>query len=49
MDRQTAELALAHKVKGIEGVYQRSDLFEQRREVMERWGGVVAGGVVAGG
>lgn len=44
VDRQTAELALAHTVKGVEGVYQRSDLLARRAEVMERWGAVVAAG-----
>jgi len=43
VDRQVAELALAHRVKGVEGVYQRSDLFDQRRQVMQRWAEVVAG------
>lgn len=37
VDREVAEAALAHVVKGVEGAYQRSDLFERRREVMERW------------
>lgn len=32
-----AEAALAHVVRGVEGAYQRSDLIEQRRPVMERW------------
>ena len=44
IDRQVAELALAHRVRGVEGVCQRSDLFDQRREVMERWAGKVASG-----
>ena len=37
VDRQLAELALAHTVPGVEGVYQRSDLFEQRRVLMQAW------------
>ena len=37
VDRETAEAALAHVVAGIEGSYQRSDLFERRRELMETW------------
>ena len=41
INRQVAELALAHRVRGVEGVYQRSDLFDQRREVMEAWSEVV--------
>ena len=35
--REVAESALAHAVKGVEGAYLRSDLFERRREVMEAW------------
>ncbi len=44
VDRQVAELALAHRVKGVEGVYQRSDLFDQRRRVMADWAAHVTGG-----
>ncbi len=36
-DRQVAELCLGHKVGGIEGVYQRSDLLDQRRVIMAAW------------
>jgi integrase len=32
-----AEMALAHKTKGIEGVYQRGDLLEKRRALMADW------------
>ena len=32
-----AEACLAHVVKGVEGAYQRSDLFERRRLVMQKW------------
>ena len=39
--REVAESALAHIVKGVEGAYQRSDLFELRRALMERWAGYV--------
>ena len=35
--REVAESALAHAVKGVEGAYLRSDLFERRRNVMETW------------
>ena len=35
--REVAEAALAHTVKGVEGAYFRSDLFEARREAMEKW------------
>ncbi|MDQ1900710.1 site-specific integrase [Paracoccus sp. WLY502] len=37
--REIAELALAHTVGGkVERAYARSDLFEQRAELMARWG-----------
>jgi integrase len=35
--REIAEAALAHVVPGTEGAYFRSDLFEQRRAMMEAW------------
>ena len=35
--REIAEAALAHTVRGIEGAYFRSDLFERRRQVMDDW------------
>ncbi len=38
VDREVAEQALAHVVAGVEGAYQRSDLFERRRELMVAWG-----------
>ena len=38
VSREVAEAALGHVVKGVEGAYQRSDLLEQRRAVMEAWG-----------
>ena len=36
--REVAEASLAHAVKGVEASYFRSDLFERRRAVMDRWG-----------
>ena len=36
--RELAEAALAHVVGGVEGAYFRSDLFERRRGLMEKWG-----------
>ena len=33
-----AEAALAHTVQGVEGAYRRTDLFEERRPVMDAWG-----------
>ena len=35
--RELAEAALAHTVGGVEGAYFRSDLFEQRRKLMDAW------------
>lgn len=41
--REIAEAALAHAVQDpVEAAYRRTDLFEQRRSVMERWGAYVA-------
>ena len=38
------EAALAHVVpNAAERAYARSDLFERRRELMERWAGYVTG------
>lgn len=39
--REVAEACLAHVVKGVEGAYFRSDLFNQRRELMDRWAAYV--------
>ena len=36
-DRELAEAALAHVVKGVEGAYFRSDLFDRRRKLMEQF------------
>ena len=35
--REIAEKALAHTVRGVEGDYQRGDLFEKRRRLMADW------------
>ncbi len=35
--REIAEAALAHTVRGVEGAYFRSDLFERRRRLMDDW------------
>ncbi len=37
VSREVAEACLAHVVKGVEASYQRSDLFERRRSVMQKW------------
>ena len=43
VSREVAEACLAHVVKGVEGAYQRSDLFERRRSVMQKWSDYVTG------
>ena len=40
---EVAEAALAHTVKGVEGAYFRSDLFDRRRRLMDTWAGFVNG------
>lgn len=47
-DRMTAELALDHKVKGgVEEAYWRSTRFKKRKELFEKWGEYVSGGITA--
>ena len=41
--REIAEAASAHVVKGTEGAYFRSDLFERRRTLMSRWADYLTG------
>lgn len=43
VSREVAEACLAHAVKGVEASYQRSDLFERRRSVMQKWSDYVTG------
>ena len=44
--RDVAEMALAHVVGGaVERSYARSDLFDQRRGLMDRWAAFVTGPV----
>lgn len=46
IDRELAERALGHTVRNpAEAAYNRGTLFARRREVMDRWGAYVAGGV----
>ena len=35
--REAAEMALAHVVKGVEGAYRRTDLIDERRDIMQAW------------
>ena len=37
ISREIAEMCLSHEAGGVEKSYQRSDLLEQRRDVMARW------------
>ena len=41
--RAVAEAALAHVVGGVEGAYQRSDLFDWRRQLMDAWAEYLSG------
>ena len=38
--REVAEAALGHVVGGVEGSYQRSDLLDARRGLMEKWASI---------
>lgn len=43
-ERDMAEMALAHNVgSAVERAYQRSDMFERRRAMLETWGTVLKG------
>lgn len=42
IERQVAEACLSHVVGGVEGAYLRSDFFELRRSVMDRWAAFVS-------
>jgi hypothetical protein len=35
--RETAEFALAHTVRGVEGDYRRESAIEKRRDLMSEW------------
>ena len=41
--REVAEAALAHAVGGVEGAYARTDHYERRVTLMERWAAFVTG------
>ena len=38
VEPHVAERCLNHKLKGVEGVYNRHDYFEGRRRALEAWG-----------
>lgn len=44
VSREVAEAALAHVPGQVERAYQRSDLFDQRRELMNRWSQFILAG-----
>jgi integrase len=39
--REVAERCLGHKIRGVEGTYDRHDYFEERRRALEQWTGVL--------
>jgi hypothetical protein len=41
--REVAEAAIAHTVGGVEGRYQRDNMVERRRPVMQDWADYVTG------
>ncbi len=41
-DRELAEMALGHAVRGVEGAYQRSDVIDRRRLLMQSWADYLA-------
>jgi integrase len=38
-----AERCLNHKIKGVQGIYDRYDYLEERREALKTWAGVLSG------
>jgi integrase len=47
VDREVAELSIAHTVGGVEGLYQRDPMVERRRPVMQAWSDFLDGKVEA--
>jgi integrase len=37
VDAHIAERCLNHKLKGVEGIYNRHDYFEERKDALDRW------------
>ena len=37
IDPVVAERCLNHKIKGVEGIYNRHDYFKERQEALNRW------------
>jgi integrase len=40
--REVAERCLGHKIRGVEGTYDRHNYFEERREALEQWTNVLS-------
>ena len=40
--REVAERCLGHRLRGVEGTYDRHDYFEERRAALERWSALIA-------
>jgi integrase len=40
--RDISEMCLNHKLSGVEGIYDRHTYFEERREALGKWAGVLA-------
>ncbi len=47
VDRFVAERALNHKLKGVEGIYDRHDYFFERLSALQAWADLLA--ALAGG
>jgi integrase len=39
--REVAERCLGHKIRGVEGTYDRHDYFDERRKALEQWTAVL--------
>ena len=39
--RDISEMCLNHKLSGVEGIYGRHTYFEERREALGKWAGVL--------
>jgi integrase len=49
VDHFVAERALNHKLRNVEGVYDRHDYFDERRDALGRWVDLVSASAVADG
>ncbi|MBW7930292.1 MAG: hypothetical protein H3C57_03180 [Gammaproteobacteria bacterium] len=43
MRREVAERCLGHKLRGVEGTYDRHDYFRERRTALESWATLLQG------